>query len=134
MTPRRENAPPPLHELEGEVMDEVWRRGAATVRDVLETLNGRRKERAYTTIMTIMTRLDRKGMLRRRRDGRSDVYSPVLSRSDYEHARAEAEVEALVERYGDVALSHFARAVDELEPERVAEIRSLAEEQPGRAR
>lgn len=131
MNSRRENAPPPLHELESQVMDEVWRRGHATVRDVLEALNRGRRKRAYTTVMTIMRRLHRKGVLRRVREGRTDVYSPVLSRSDYAHARARAEADAIVERYGDVALSHFARALEELGGERVAEIRSLAEQRPG---
>jgi predicted transcriptional regulator len=134
VTSRRENVPPPLHELESQVMAEVWSRGHATVRDVLESLNHGRRKRAYTTIMTIMRRLHRKGMLRRVREGRTDVYSPVLSRSAYAHARAAAEADALVERYGDVALSHFARALDELGGERVAEIRSLAEQLPGSRR
>ena len=115
-------------------MDEVWSRGHATVRDVLEALNGGRRKRAYTTVMTIMRRLHRKGVLRRVREGRTDVYSPVLSRSDYAHARAGAEVDAVVERYGEVALSHFARVLDELGGERVAEIRSLAEQRPGSPR
>ena len=134
MNPRRDSAPPALHELESQVMDEVWSRGDATVRDVLEALNRGRKKRAYTTVMTIMRRLHRKGVLRRVRHGRSDVYSAVLSRSAYANARAGAEVDAVVERYGDVALSHFARALDELGGERVAEIRSLAEDRPGRSR
>lgn len=112
-------------------MEEVWRRDSATVRDVLEALNDGRRKRAYTTIMTIMRRLDRKGLLQRVRAGRSDVYSPVFSRSAYAQARAMAEVDALVERYGDAALAQFARAMDTLAPERVAEIRSLAEDQPG---
>ena len=134
MSKRQEDAPPALHELESKVMDEVWARGDATVREVLEALNRGQRKRAYTTVMTIMRRLHRKGMLRRVRRGRRDIYSPVLSRSAYAHARAGAEVDAVVERYGDVALSHFARALDELGGERVAEIRSLAEDRPGSPR
>jgi Penicillinase repressor len=46
--------PPPLHDLEGEVMEEVWRRHEASVRGVMEALNaGASKDRAYTTYMTI---------------------------------------------------------------------------------
>ena len=60
--------PPPLHELEADVMEEVWKRGEASVREVMETLNaGADKARAYTTYMTIMARLDTKGLLDRRR-------------------------------------------------------------------
>jgi predicted transcriptional regulator len=69
----RNPAPPPLHELESEVMEEVWARGEATVRDVQEALNARNENaRAYTTLLTVMTRLDGKGMLVRRRAGRVD--------------------------------------------------------------
>lgn len=120
-------APPPLHELEAEVMDEVWARGEATVRDVQEALNARsERARAYTTLLTVMTRLDAKGLLERRRNGRQDVYSPSMSRDRYFAARAEAEVSALVEDFGDLALAHFARHMDRLDPERREALRRLA--------
>ena len=78
-------------------MEEVWSRGEATVRDVQEALNERNeKARAYTTLLTVMTRLDGKGLLVRRRSGRLDIYAPALTRDDYLAARAEAEVSALV--------------------------------------
>ena len=43
----------------------------------------RRPRRAYTTYMTIMARLHKKGVLDRRRDGKTDFYVPKLSREDY---------------------------------------------------
>ncbi len=117
--------PPALHELESEVMEEMWRQREATVRDVLEALNRGPKERAYTTIMTIMGRLWEKGLLSRKRRGRADVYRAILSREDYLQARAEAEVDAVVEEFGDLALSHFARQVEGLDPERLRRLREL---------
>ena len=64
--------PPPLHELEQAVMEEVWRREQTSVREVMEALNGRGDaDRAYTTYMTIMSRLDSKGLLSRRREGKT---------------------------------------------------------------
>ena len=66
--------------------------------------------------MTIMTRLDTKGLLKRKRDGKTDTYWPRLDRATYEERRAAAEVEQLVEQFGDVALVHFARAMDGLGP------------------
>jgi predicted transcriptional regulator len=122
-----DSTPPQLHELESEVMEEVWRQGETTVRAVLEALNGRTsKKRAYTTIMTIMSRLDRKGLLTRRREGKADVYVPALSRDDYLEARARAQVGALVDEYGDVALVHFARQMARLDPGRREKLRRLA--------
>lgn len=120
--------PPPLHELESEVMEEVWRRGGElTVREVLAVLNARSaKERAYTTVMTIMRRLDDKGLLERRRDGKTDVYRPCMSRDEYLEARTNAEVLAVVEQYGEQALVHFAREMDKLDPKRRAQLRRLS--------
>lgn len=108
-------------------MEEMWREGDATVRDVLAALNARStKERAYTTILTIMVRLDRKGLLTRRRNGKTDFYAPVMTREDYLEARALAEVTALVSEYGDVALAHFARQMQQLDPKRRAQLQRLA--------
>lgn len=125
----KDNAvPPPLHELESEAMEEIWRLGEGTVRDVLEALNGRaQKPRAYTTVMTVMARLDRKGLLTRRlRDPKTYLYTPVMSRDEYLEARARAEVEALVEQYGDLALVSFTREVQQLDPKRREQLRRLA--------
>lgn len=120
--------PPPLHELESEVMEEVWRQEKpTTVRAVMDALNGRAsKERAYTTIMTIMRRLDDKRLLTRTREGKTDIYSPRMSRDEYLEARARAEVGALVDEYGDAALVHFARHMDKVDRKRREQLRRLA--------
>ncbi len=111
--------PPPLHELESEVMEELWRSGEATVRAVMDAFNDRAsKPRAYTTYMTIMARLYKKGMLVRRREGKTDFYAPTQGREEYMAVRARAEVEGLVAQYGDVALSNFAQQMAELDPAR----------------
>ena len=121
------SVPPPLHELEAEIMDEVWARDVCTVRDVLAALNARSPTaRAYTTVMTVMQRLDSKGLLQRERAGRRDVYVATLTRDEYAQARAGAQVGALVDEYGDVALAHFARHMSQLDPERREQIRRLA--------
>lgn len=118
--------PPPLHELEAQVMEEVWRQGEAMVRDVLTELNRGPKQRAYTTVMTIMARLDSKGLLTRERRGKTDVYRPVMSRDEYMDARAQAEVNSLVAEFGDLALAHFAEQVGKLDAKQLRELRKLA--------
>jgi predicted transcriptional regulator len=108
-------------------MDEVWKRGEASVREVMEPLNRRaERPRAYTTYMTIMMRLDQKGLLERRRQGKTDIYSPIHDRESYMALRAESEVRALVDQYGEVALSHFARQVAALDPARRRALQRLA--------
>ncbi len=121
------NAPPALHELESEVMEILWAQGECNVRSAMDALNARSgKERKYTTVMTTMVRLDNKGLLVRRREARTDIYKPTMTRAEYLEARAAAEVGALVESYGDAALVHFARQMNELDPERREQLRRLA--------
>jgi predicted transcriptional regulator len=123
----REAAPPQLHELESEVMEELWSQQEATVRTVMDRLNDRTsKKRAYTTYMTIMARLHTKGVLDRRREGKTDIYAPRLSREEFMGSRAKAGVEELVAEYGDVALSHFAREFASLDPARRRALQRLA--------
>ena len=121
------SAPPPLHELEAEVMEVIWERGETSVRDVMQELNAdSEKERAYTTYMTIMARLDGKGMLERRRQGKTDLYTPVYARDTYADLRARAELEAVVDQYGEVALTHIARQMAALDPQRRRALQRLA--------
>jgi predicted transcriptional regulator len=124
---RGAKVPPELHELEAEIMAEVWDLGEATVREVLERLNERTgRSRAYTTVMTTMARLHGKGLLARTRRGKTDVYRPTLDRDAYQERRAAAQVDQLVGDYGDLALVNFARAMDSLDPARLRELRRLA--------
>ena len=119
---------PALHELESEVMDVVWDLPAPmTVRAVLDEVNTRAaRDRAYTTVMTIMRRLETKGVLARERDGKAHLYRPICSRGEYADLRAGAQVGELVAEYGDVALAHFAAAMAKLDPARHDQLRRLA--------
>lgn len=109
-------------------MEEVWRQDEpTTVKRVMDALNRRaRSTRAYTTYMTVMRRLDDKGLLNRRRSGRADVYTAALSRELYRERRAAAEARALVDQFGEVALVHFARSLAALDPAKQRRIRRLA--------
>jgi len=70
-------------ELESKIMDTLWSSGrSATVREVLGELRGTR-EIAYTTVLTVMDILHRKGFLQRERDGRAYRYVPTCSREEY---------------------------------------------------
>ncbi len=124
---RQPDPPPPLHDLEAEVMAVVWQREDITVRDVFETVNAQApRQRAYTTFMTIMMRLADKGLLERRREGKTDIYHALVSADEYAAARARAEVGALVEEFGDLALAQFAAAVAGLDSDRRATLERLA--------
>ena len=95
-----------LGELEAVIMDRLWDWGRpALVREVLDDL---RKDRplAYTTVMTVMENLHRKGWLRRDRDGRAWRYEPAGSRSGYTAALMSDALATSPDRR--TALKHFA--------------------------
>ncbi len=92
-------------ELEAAIMDRLWDWGRpALVREVLEDL---RQDRplAYTTVMTVMENLHRKGWLRRDRDGRAWRYQPTGSRSGYTAALMSNALATSTDRR--TALAHF---------------------------
>jgi len=93
-------------ELEAVIMDRLWERGRpALVREILDELRGDRTL-AYTTVMTVMDNLYRKGWLRRERDGRAWRYEPTGSRSGYTAALMNEALETSADRR--TALAHFA--------------------------
>jgi predicted transcriptional regulator len=121
--------PPALHPLEAEVMNGAWDRGEASVREVMDAVNpSAPAPRAYTTYMTILSRLTEKGLVTRRQDGKTGYFRVAHTREQYADLRAQAEVAALVDMFGDVALSHFARQMAELDPERRRALERLARE------
>src|SRR5262245_2446837 len=86
-----------LHELEASIMDVVWSRrlGSFAVSDVLAVLQAQR-EIAYTTVLTRVVGLHRKGLLRRVRERRRYLYSPKLSREQFLEGTAREVLEGTV--------------------------------------
>jgi predicted transcriptional regulator len=94
-----------LGELEAVIMDRLWVWGRPVlVREVVEDLRPSRPL-AYTTVMTVMENLHRKGWLRRERDGRTWRYEPTGSRSGYTAALMSDALGTSADRR--TALAHF---------------------------
>ena len=74
-----------LGHLEITVMEILWARGESNVHDVTRRLD---RPLAYTTVMTTLDRLFKKGLLERRKSERAFFYSPRWSRREWEHRRA----------------------------------------------
>ena len=93
-------------ELEAVIMDRLWELGRPVL--VREMVDDLRPERAlaYTTVMTVMDNLYRKGWLRRERDGRAWRYEPTGSRSGYTAALMNDALDTSTDRR--TALAHFA--------------------------
>lgn len=84
-----------LGDLEREVMEVAWQRGEVSVRDVCLALDERM---AYTTLMTTLDRLHKKGLLERRKDGRAFLYSPRLSPEQFTRGIAQDLIDGLLAR------------------------------------
>jgi predicted transcriptional regulator len=121
-TPKRRPSPRrsvlDLAPLELDCMNTLWPLGEGTVRDIRDRL-AERRPRAYTTIMTIMDRLTRKGVVERHKSGRAYIYRPHLT---MEEARAQAlgqvidnffagSTEALLAQLESAAPVHAPRAL-----------------------
>ena len=123
MVTRRQVVGRRFGELEAEVMELAWARGDwVGVHDLLTALQG--QQRAYTTVMTIVTRLCDKGLLERRRQGRGFVYRPALTKEELA-ARALRDVLADAEDPRAV-LAHFVTDL-EASPELLGRLQALAD-------
>ena len=71
--------------LEATVMEILWTAGEQNVHDVVARLD---RPLAYTTIMTTLDRLYKKGLLARRKVERAFLYAPKFSRAEWERKRA----------------------------------------------
>ncbi len=114
-----------LGSLESQVMGVLWAAGKpVTVREALDALNeGRTPPLAYTTVLTVMSRLADKGALARTTRGRGHVYAPAVA------DEAALAVRDVIQAYGDAAVSHF---VDQAaaDPSLRERLRALLERSP----
>jgi predicted transcriptional regulator len=112
--------------LELRVMEALWRRGGeVAVRDIQPDFPGA----AYTTLMTTLDRLHRKGMLERRKDGRAFVYTPLSSRQDLESGLVTRALTPLLQ--GSAAhpiLSFFVEEVSRQDEKLLDELERLVRE------
>ncbi|MBF6541905.1 BlaI/MecI/CopY family transcriptional regulator [Nocardia brasiliensis] len=107
-------------DLEAVIMDRIWDRDAedTTVREIFDELSAQR-DIAYTTVMSTMDNLHRKGWLARERSGKAYKYWPTLTREEHS---ARLMLEALgAGGRSDLVLSHF---VDRITAEESAGLRA----------
>ena len=116
-----------LGELQLAVMEVVWERQPISVSEVLNALNEQRNL-AYTTVMTIMSRLAEKGWLVSEKRGRAYFYQAARSREEAEAAAVGEVVRALLEDFGEVAIAQFVKELDEINPHQLSRLAELARE------
>lgn len=71
--------------LEMEILKVLWEQGPSNVKKVREELL-KSRDLAYSTVLTVMRRMEAKGMLLRKKVSRSHVYKAVVDRSSFQKA------------------------------------------------
>ena len=117
-----------LGRLERQVLEEIWRRGETSVRDIFLSFN---EQVAYTTLMTTLDRLYKKRLLSRRKDGRAFIYSALVTRDEFEQGIAEDVIDGLLGRGASAVepvLACIVDAVSEHDRELLDELDRLIKE------
>jgi BlaI family transcriptional regulator, penicillinase repressor len=113
-----------LGDLQLQVMEVVWRLGRTTVAEVHQALAERRRI-AYTTVLTTLRALERRGIVRHDKAGKAFVYSPTMTRDQYTVATVGKVVDDLFEGRQEALLCHIL-GTERIGKDDLAEIRRLA--------
>jgi len=115
-----------LGELQRAVLEIVWERGEATVHDVLGQFGPRRKL-AYTTVLTVLQKLEKAGWLEHRSEGKSYVYTPTVSREQAGAGSVRGFLKRVFEGDAVALFQHLIRESD-LSDEDLVELRRMIDE------
>lgn len=96
-------------------MQIFWGRDGATVREVADELN-RKRELAYTTVLTIVSRLWTRGLLSREPAGRGFRYRAAKTREEFLGDLSDQLIDSLINDFGEVGISRLGARLGELEP------------------
>lgn len=116
-----------LGDLEADVMQIIWQEEKSTVRDVYEKLRLQR-EIAYTTVMTIMSRLAEKKLLEKEQVGNAYVYKPTVSEQEFARKVVSEVLDGLLEEFAEPAISHFVDRLSNEDEQKIAKLEALIKE------
>ena len=110
-----------LGELETELMERAWAHNEVSVRALHQEIGGRL---AYTTLMTTLDRLYKKGLLRRRKEGKAYFYSAALSERQYQESLTRHFFGIVLHdrKHSSAVLSRFVEAVSETDGEMLEQL------------
>ena len=118
-----------LGKLQAEVLEIYWRLDSATVREALDDLNGRRKQKlAYTTVLTLVSRLWQRGLLERQPEGRGVRYRAIKSRDQLLAELSDELIDRLLDDFGDVAVARLGERLGTLDPDRLEKLKNAREQ------
>ncbi len=122
--PAREGLAQVLGPLESEIMWLIWQQGQATVKQIHRILS-RQREIAYTTVMTTMSRLAEKGILKRTRRGMAYLYRPTMSKIEFDRWVMRAVLSGLLETFDATAVDYLVEYLSQERPEQLEYLRNV---------
>ena len=114
-----------LYERELEVMEVLWERGSATVAEVRDALED---EMAYTTVLTVLRRLEEKGYVGHEEEGRAHRYHPLIERQEARESALERLTRKLFHGSPELLLTHLV-SNRKLSRAQLRRLRELVEEE-----
>ncbi|MBA3946189.1 MAG: BlaI/MecI/CopY family transcriptional regulator [Herpetosiphonaceae bacterium] len=114
-----------LGPLETEIMQVVWDDQPTTVKKVHRALQAKR-EIAYTTVMTTMTRLAEKGVLSRLREGLAYVYTPAITKREFEATMVQRVLDGLMDDYREETITYLVDYLTKHHPDQLERLRKAA--------
>lgn len=108
-------------------MEICWEESPCSVRDVHEIL-AKDRSIAYTTVMTVMSRLAEKGLLERQQEGRAFMYVPTCTREQFCTETVGTVMKGLLGGFGEPVLSQFVDTVGAEDTAKLDELMKLIEE------
>ena len=117
-----------LGPLEERLLEALWQRGPATVRELLEGEGGCH-DLAYTTVMTTLDRLFKKGVLTREAEGRAFRYTARFTREELHREAAGQAVRQMLDASpaSSLPLSYLVEILSERDAQLLDELRQLVE-------
>jgi predicted transcriptional regulator len=115
-----------LSELQLAVMRALWRHGEASTAEVVAEL-GPKRDLAHTTVATLLTRLEKRGLLETRRDGRTLIYKALITEADARRSMVADLVATLFKGDPKALLAHLVRE-DEIAPGDLEKVRARLKE------
>ncbi len=115
-----------LGELEERLMTIVWEQSPMSVRDVCTRV--KRSQLAYTTVMTTLDRLHKKGLLARTKQGNAFFYEPAIDRAEYQRRVVEAALAPMFEHGAAPVLAAFVDVAAGADEDNLARLEALIAE------
>jgi BlaI family penicillinase repressor len=122
-TPGPDGEAASLSELQLDIMRVLWTRGACTTTEVTEALRAERNL-AHTTVSTLLTRLEKRGVVGATRDGRQLIYRAAIEEAQVRRSMVSGLLDSLFGGDAQALVAHLVRE-DEIAAEDLAAVREL---------